>query len=223
MFRVGFIGTVGRTQFSDFMLGACPAADLSYETGSRTMLSAALATGRLDLAVYPGIPLPGFEMRLLYEDRIVAAVAPSHPLARARIIRDADWQMSPVLIPAQFGAVLRDCCPRLAEVAGRACEMPFQQIGPQLARANAIALLGASQRDGLGEETVPCRPAGRESAFPIRLSWSFKLADAAPPGLIQALAAPGRALSSPAPDRGISPCGRAGDDVGRARGKATLG
>lgn len=174
--RVGFVGSIGRSCFSDLVLRTCPGLETAYRTGSRTALLAALRSGRLDVAIYPGGPAADVGTMLLCEDHLVVAADRGHriadqPVVPIALLRDA------VLLPAEgeesdFRRLVQGLLPDIGRIAGGIVDAPIRDIGPRLAATDTLAIVTAGQCDELGGAIVTRPIAGRNTRFPVQLSWS---------------------------------------------------
>lgn len=220
---VGFVGSIGRACFSDLLLHADPRVEIAYRTGSRKALLAALAAGRIDLAVHPGATLPGLRRAPLCEDRIVVALATHHPLAGGGTVAAAALADLPVLLPVQgddcdFRRLARDRLPGLRDVA----ERPMADVVPRLAAGGAIALIAAGQDDELGAGLVTRPIAGADTRFPVHLAWA-EPARPALAALVAALVESCAALSRPAASPPIPGDGGWDDGAGNGDTGGRLG
>ncbi len=199
---VGFVGSIGRTCFSDLLLRACPRIETAYRTGSRQTLLAALRSRRLDIAIYPGAPAPDPGAILLCEDHLVVAAHRSHRLVGRPAIRLAQLRDTLLLLPAEgeesdFRRLVQGLLPDL----GRVVEAPIRDIGARLAATGALALVAAGQRDELGRDIVTRPIAARDTRFPVHVSWSGDVRGEGWRELFAALAENAAAVSSPASGR----------------------
>lgn len=170
---IGFVGSIGRCCFGDLLLRDAPALETAFRSGSRKALLAALAAGRLDVAVYPGPPEPGAATMLFCEDRLVAALRPSHYLARAAAVDMTALGRRTVLLPADGEeGDLRRLARALLPGLGRVAERPMAALLGALGDTDAVALVPAGQADELGAAIVTRPLAGVTAAFPIQIAWS---------------------------------------------------
>lgn len=193
---VGFVGSIGRACFSDLLLRAGPHVEIAYRTGSRQALLTALAAGRLDLAVHPGATLPKTGSALLCEDRIVAALAAHHPLARARAIDVRLLADDEVLLATQgddcdFRRLAQERLPGLHRVT----ERPMADVVRRLAGGDVVGLIAGGQDDELGAGLVTRPIGGVDTRFPVHLAWAEPARPPALAALVAALADECAALS----------------------------
>lgn len=170
---IGFVGSIGRSCFSDLLLRAAPALDTAYRSASRKALIAEVSAGRLDVAIYPGPLAPGPDTALLCEDRLVAVLRSSHHLARAAAVDVKALGRRTVLLPADgeegdLRRLARDLLPGL----GPLVERPVPALLAELRDTDAVALIPAGQAHELGA-AVCTRPLAEAAAtFPIGITWA---------------------------------------------------
>lgn len=169
---VGFVGSIGRSCFSDLLLRAAPTLETAYRSASRKALLAALAAGRLDVAVYPGAPAITLDTALLCEDRLLAVLRPSHYLARSAAVGMRALARRTVLLPSDGEeGDLRRLAQALLPGLERVVEQPMTVLLTALRDTDAVALVPAGQADEFGT-AVRLRPLAVAAAFPIQIAWS---------------------------------------------------
>lgn len=216
---VGFVGSIGRACFSDLVLHACPGLDTAYRTGSRKTLLTALRSRRLDIAIYPGAPASDLGVMLLCEDHLVVAAHRGHRIAGQTAVSADYLHDAALLLPVEgeesdFRRLVQGLLPDIGRIPGRIVEAPIRDIGPRLAATDTLAIVAAGQRDELGGAIVSRPIAGRDTRFPVQLSWSANHAAQGWCELLAALRENALAVSPPAFSPIIDGSGRRGDDSG---------
>lgn len=148
--RVGLIATTGRW-LAPLLLSAVaeqhPRVRVIVLEASTTSLAPQVTSGRLDLAVV-NLPLSDPELATvpLFEEDLVVAAPPGHPLAKRRTVTLAQAAKHPLLLPPR-GTALRDELDAAATAAGTELVAQAELDGPHL----LASLVGR----GIGAAVLP--------------------------------------------------------------------
>ncbi|MCU1462083.1 MAG: putative LysR family transcriptional regulator [Acidimicrobiales bacterium] len=145
--RLGLIATTGRW-LAPLLLSAVaerhPGVHVIVVEASTTSLAPQVGSGRLDLAVV-NLPLtdPDLVTEALFEEDLVVAAPPGHPLARRRTVTIAQAAKYPLLLPPP-GTALRDELDVAAAAAGTRLQAQAELDGPHLLASLVARGVGAA-------------------------------------------------------------------------------
>ena len=189
---IGCFASIGRNRLADELLAfsrTCPQVDIGVHEMPRASLLAALRAGTLALAVLPGKDEPGLRSAEIWQGRVMAAMAPDHPLAGRSAVSAADLRTQTMLVSRQqlAGDMYRFLSGRILPL-GPALGATILDLGPpsilaRVASGEGLTLVCESHAESLGEGVV-YRPVEAPGAiFPVRAFWP----DADPPWPASAL------------------------------------
>jgi LysR family transcriptional activator of glutamate synthase operon len=155
-----------------------PRIELSVREDLSVNLATELREDRLDIAILTVVEAEhrrGLELQLLAVERLVAVLAPNHPLATRRQLgieqlRDEDFVVSPP------GATIRTAVTRAAQEAGFAPRVAFEsrevtRIRAIVSAGLGIAFLPRSDARSAGPEVASVELEGEHFTHTLSLCW----------------------------------------------------
>lgn len=177
---VGCFASTCRTRLGERLLAFArrhPQVNVGVQEMPRASLLPALAKGELSLAIVPGPAQPGFERVALWTDRVVVALAPSHPLAAEPMLTTAQLRDQAVLVSrrqhrSEVHRFLSNCIlPLGPALNGPLLDVSRSSLIARVRAGEGIALVCASESEEidagvtLREIDTPC------ACFPVHAYW----------------------------------------------------
>lgn len=177
---LGCFASICRDRLADELIAFSrvrPEVDIGVHEMPRGALLPALRAGELSMAVLPGAAEPGTHSIQVWHDRVMVAMPPDHPLAKAAEVQASELCGQTFLVSRQeYGSEMHRFLARLILPLGPVLNATILNLGParivaSVARGDGLTLICESHVEHLAGEVAvrPIRAPG--AAFPVRAYW----------------------------------------------------